>query len=406
MAAGDELRTWQRGAQTALIGLAFQGFLLIATGVLSVYAGNTALNLLPWYVAGGMAAWLILLLVYNQHKAERIVALEAQQLAGNRPEGSAFDMQIDERESVRKRIDLLHRFGLGGVSLLLVVFLGALGGLWLRAAIGQLSEDTQGGHSRALFDTLFREGLVLGTSPSPIVVWVVLGALAFITFIFARYVSGMTKVPAWSMLRAGASYLMGVAVVMAALAVATFWFQFFENPKPLGYMAFVVPSVLLWLAFETLASWILNFYRPRRQGELPRPAFDSRLFGFLTNPQSLGKIISEGLNYQFGIEISRSWFLQLVGKAIAPLVLFGAIAVVLMSSMVIIRPHEGGLVLRFGQLHGEPLQPGLHFKLPWPIDTVRVYDVHRIREIAVGSIKTKRRKANSVVAAGIFTQVF
>lgn len=392
MAIGDELRTWQRGFQTALIGLIFQGFLLVATGLLSVYAGNLGLNLLVWYVAVGLPAWLILMLIYSQHKAEKQTALEAQQLSSRKAEGSAFDLQMDELESARKRVESIQKYGLGIISLVMAFALAALGGIWLRWAMQRYAEEARDGFSRQLFEQTFRSTGPFG-AVNPNVIWIALALLAFVTFIFARYVAGMTRVSHWSMLRAGASYLMGHAVVMALFAITVFWLQFFENSQPLGYMSIVLPIILLVLALETLLNYVLGFYRPRKKDELPRPAFDSRLFSVLTNPQSLGAIIGEAINYQFGVEITRSWFLRLLAKAIAPLVVLGVLSIMLMTSVVIIRPHQGAVILRFGEIQGEPVSSGLHFKLPWPIETIRVYDMHRIREIPdVGSIEVKKNE--------------
>ncbi len=44
---------------------------------------------------------------------------------------------------------------------------------------------------------------------------------------------------------------------------------------------------------------------------------------------------------------------------------------------------EEGVVLRFGKLH-ETTQPGLHWKLPWPIDTVYKVPVQRIQTLEFG----------------------
>jgi regulator of protease activity HflC (stomatin/prohibitin superfamily) len=42
---------------------------------------------------------------------------------------------------------------------------------------------------------------------------------------------------------------------------------------------------------------------------------------------------------------------------------------------VVVQPHQRGMILRFGRVVNEDAGPGLHFKLPWPIDrlTVPVY---------------------------------
>ncbi len=40
---------------------------------------------------------------------------------------------------------------------------------------------------------------------------------------------------------------------------------------------------------------------------------------------------------------------------------------------------------RFGQFRGDRLEPGLHFKWPWPIERVRIVDTGRIRQVMLGT---------------------
>ena len=54
------------------------------------------------------------------------------------------------------------------------------------------------------------------------------------------------------------------------------------------------------------------------------------------------------------------------------------------SCLVMINPHEEGVVIRFGMIGEEVLEPGLHLKLPWPISRVERYDVGRVRTVRAG----------------------
>lgn len=76
------------------------------------------------------------------------------------------------------------------------------------------------------------------------------------------------------------------------------------------------------------------------------------------------------------------------------LVWFGPIVVILlflgMTMVYSIDASDEGVVLRFGKTHPDsPMGPGLHFKLPWPIDHVYKVPVQRIQILEFG-FETKK----------------
>ena len=127
-------------------------------------------------------------------------------------------------------------------------------------------------------------------------------------------------------------------------------------------------------------------------GEIPRPAFDSRVLGLLTAPESLGRVVAETISYQFGVEVSRSWLYQLLGKAVTPLTLLGIGVLLALSCITVVGPDERGIPLRWGQMAGDPLAPGIHLKWPWPIETTELHPVGRVQEILISSDLTGKSK--------------
>ena len=106
----------------------------------------------------------------------------------------------------------------------------------------------------------------------------------------------------------------------------------------MGTLSVVYPAIMFLVGLEILVTFMLGAYRPRKKGEVGRPAFDSRVLGMLTSPKSLGSIISETVNYQFGFEITSSWFYKDLSKLLMPLVLLGVAVVWLcMTLFYIIR---------------------------------------------------------------------
>jgi len=125
-------------------------------------------------------------------------------------------------------------------------------------------------------------------------------------------------------------------------------------------------------------------------GEIPRPAFDSRVLGLLTAPESLGSVLADLISYQFGVEVSGSWLYRLLGSAITPLTLFGGGVLLALSCLTIVGPDERGVRLRGGEMAGDPLPPGLHVKWPWPTETVEMHPVGQVQQLVVTSDLTGR----------------
>ena len=162
-----------------------------------------------------------------------------------------------------------------------------------------------------------------------------------------------------------------------------------------GIMRAIVWGVAVFMvvvAAETLLNFLLNLYRPRRAGETPRPASDSRLLSLLAAPDSIVRSINEAVNYQFGFDITSSWGYQLLLRNFVKLVAILVLVVIGLTTLVIVEPQEQGLRLRFGAPVGEVYQGAPMVKLPWPIDTAMVEDVNRVRELPIGKPSDMRKQ--------------
>ena len=373
MSQMQDQQTYKRAANAALIGLIVQLGLSIGVALLGVYAQSVAIHAATWYFFGGLPIWACLLVLYHQHRLERIEALEAEQLArADARTAAIFDEAGQQLQLARQRLERMHKFGLPIVSTIVAAYLLIVGLVLLSANWALV-----GGEQPA--------ATVIGNPYTNAgVLALLLAVLGFVAFLVSRYVSGMTQVKEWMLLRGGASYLMGNFVV-ALLLVAGAAFAVFHNYSVMAVMAAAVPVLMVVLGVEMLIGFLLSIYRPRRPGEIMRPAFDSRVLGWLTRPESLGKIVSETLNYQFGFEISRSWFYQLLARAFTPLVVVGVLVLLGLSSLVIVPPHQQAVLTTFGG-NMRIAEPGAHFKWPWPIGQAEMYDAYRVHELPVGSL--------------------
>ncbi|MCC7147388.1 MAG: protease modulator HflK [Phycisphaeraceae bacterium] len=393
MTGPQNQQTYQRAVVAALIGLLIQVGLLLASALVGLWSQSPAVYAVVWHILGGLPIWVVLLLIYQQHRLERAETLEAEQLAGTDVQGAAiFQEAADELGLARRRLERLYGWGLNLVSLLLAIYLLAIGG-WLgyhhyglleaqakTVAAAAVGVGAQVGPALTAANL---SAIAVGPRAGAVGLGVFAVAGAFIAFASARYIAGMTRIKEWRLLRGGASYLMGQALLLAMLLVSAA-LGYFGNMVLVGALALVIPAIMILVGLEILLFLLLSAYRPRLPDEVPQPAFESRLLGWLTSPESLAKIINDTINYQFGFEVSRSWFYRLLGRAVTPL-LFIAVAVLLfMSSIVIVEPDQRAVITRFGALVDQ-VGPGRHWKWPWPIGAAQKFPVDQIKQITVGT---------------------
>lgn len=366
----EDHRIYQRGAATALVGFFIQLALVIALFILGQATTTSALTLAGFYALGGLPLWIFLWVVFNQHKLERLESLEAEELAARHgTDSSMFEVSADDLSIARRRLRWLYKWIMPLVTLVTATYLIVFGALLLTGAIGSI----------VLFTTSVPDSALLLTAACI--------GIAVIGFLFSRYIAGMSRVPAWAMLRGGAAYLIGGALIVFLIGIGLAAASQ-EYTDVLGWAATLAPVLMILLGIEFILNFILEVYRPRKAGELPRPAFESRLLGMLVATQGIGKTINEFVNFQFGFEITRSWFWQLLSKAFLWLVAFACLVLALASTIVVVEPNQRALVTTFGQLaqgDSPALEPGFHLKAPWPISSARYYDVESVRAMRIGS---------------------
>ena len=375
--------TYQLATRVSLAGLILQFILAVTVLVFGIAGGDQVMRAVGEYMLLGLPVWATLLLLFHQHKLERIEAIEASELIERSGgTGSIFELGEDDLNVAARRLRWMHRILVPIVSLALAGGFIALGlfrynFFQLRLNPPALEGDAAAAELQLLSPTLAGWGLA------------VTAAIAVIGFIFSRYVSGMSREPAWANLRAAAATMVGASIANAALAIGLGLLKF-GNPGMMRGLAWVLPILILILGLEIAVNFILNIYRPRRPGEIPRPAFDSRILSLFAAPDSVIKSISDAINYQFGFEVTSSWAYRLFSRQVLPLVLFCVGLLLVLNCVAIVAPYERAVVTRFGQLvrideSGQPMvfTSGLVWRLPW--ERVERYPVYRIHEFAVGT---------------------
>ena len=76
---------YQRATRVAWTGLMLQvaiGVVMLAFSLVAGEAGDTAIRFGAVYVLAGAVAWVTLIVIFHQHKLERLEALERDELTG------------------------------------------------------------------------------------------------------------------------------------------------------------------------------------------------------------------------------------------------------------------------------------------------------------------------------------
>ena len=210
---------------------------------------------------------------------------------------------------------------------------------------------------------------------------------ALILFLLGKYSSGLSRLDGQRLLRPGAGYLI-LGACICFLVAGTEAAAFFGFPKVDLFVAYGLCVVLGLTAVETLIGLVLEIYRPRVKGQAARLLYESRLIGLLGQPGGLITTAAQALDYQFGFKVSETWVFKFLKEAMLLIILLQLGALFLSTMFVIIEPNEQGLLERFGRPAGAHavLEPGFHFKWPWPIDIVYRYQTRQIQSFIVGEV--------------------
>jgi regulator of protease activity HflC (stomatin/prohibitin superfamily) len=208
---------------------------------------------------------------------------------------------------------------------------------------------------------------------------------ALLLFLVGRFSATFARLENQRLLRPSSSYLLLNAILCAVVGGGMIGAQA-GFPKTDLYVAHALCLLLGLIAVETLATLVLEVYRPRVKGKIERPLYDSRLVGLLGQPEGLITTAAQAIDYQFGFKVSETWFYRFFERALFWLVPLQLFLLVLSTGFVIIEPGEQALLERFGRpVEGRPvLGPGAHLKWPWPVDRIYRFRTEQIQSFEVG----------------------
>ena len=346
-----DFQTFRNAAAVSRRGIYLQVFLTAVTIVYAVKANEPAAMTGAIFMGVGAAAWLVLAIVFDQHRRERVEAMELEALAAGPTAGTSVFEQQDDFRPAAKRLAGLYRFLFPISSVLIaLVLIGA----------GVFRYFKAGPVPAAIPPALFPGwGLGLGIG---------IGALGFVV---ARYAAGLAKQPVWVNLKAGAAFTVGTSLLWLSIALAHL-IDYIGPDVMVRWLPRATAIFLVCIGVEMIVQFLLALYRPRRAGEMPRAAFESRLLGFAAAPDRIAQSISDAVNYQLGFDVTGGWAYRLLSRSLAPLALVGAMVIWLLTAVVVVQPHQRAMILRFGTPVRTNVGPGPHLKWMWPIETTYV----------------------------------
>jgi regulator of protease activity HflC (stomatin/prohibitin superfamily) len=353
---------------TKKIGLINWVVLLLATGGLLLVTGyvDTAAGVLGTLLAG--FGLLVALLSYFQMsliERENFERLELEELSKSRGSESLFAGAGADTFPAKRSREQFERYFVPVLTILLFLLQGAaVYWPWKKVESMPPIIASRGTLAMAL-----------------------LGMLGLILFLLGKYSSGLVRLQGQKLLRPGAAYLLlsAYACFLITVDIAVVLAGF---PRTDIFVAKFMCVVIGLIAVETLLGLILEIYRVRVQGGESRLLYESRLVGLLGQPEAIITTAAHALDYQFGFKISESWFYRFLEKALGWLILAQLGIFVLSTCFVVVQPGDQALLERFGRPLGQNgvIGPGLHLKLPWPVDRTTVYHTEQIQRFIVGAV--------------------
>jgi regulator of protease activity HflC (stomatin/prohibitin superfamily) len=362
--------TQKRGKNVAIVGALVQLALAFAMLVIWMTGDSAAAQTAAAMMGGGVLLWLMTALLFYCGQLARAEATEIEELSRAPAASTMFEHSSDRPFAAR--LAWVQKWLVPAFTVVWVLYLAGVGVTLLIGLVG---------NAGALGHTVIRGEATGAVFSLPVI---------FVALLLGLYATSMAKDSSWRLLRSPGSYLLVSDIVVVAAAVSLLA-SFLHNNKVDAIVAYIAPAMMVVLGFEVFVNLVMDLFRPRAEGEEYRPPYESRLAMLIADPGRVGHSIAETLNYQFGFEVSKTWFYKLAARAFIPLVLFGAAALVLMSCVVIVDQGEQYVVIHMGKaIHmGETgpnrtMEPGIHFKLPWPLETAQRFDTGTVRELLLG----------------------
>ena len=339
------------------------------------FSGSSAVGVVGWLYLGSLPIWLVLIIQFRQKRLAEQESFEAQEYRRLNKEGravSVFDNEIDSELLIQqRRLEWIEKWLLPTCAIIVSAYLITIG-IWQWSIVKEVKLSLAG-------DMSLKTGMDLGKTI------VTLAGMGIISFLLSCYTVGMSRQDVWRPLRSGGIYMFAgtISSLIVAGALAGTAFSYY---KPLIIIGKVLVGFILLLGIEMALLVTLDIFRPRIKGQYQQTSFESRLLGIFGGSGSFFRTASHALDYQFGFKVSETWFYRLLEKYIAMLLIIDLAILYLATSFCIVPTGSKGVCERWGAPMNldEPWSAGMHFKLPYPIEQVRIFPVSETKIVDVG----------------------
>ena len=362
----------KRPEHIALVSLILSVLFFGIAFFLGRWSGIFAISAVGWFLLSVALIWFVLCIQFHQRSLAEQEKLDMSLLAKDEKASTIFQAKTERTalfSVAQRRLEIIEKWFIPIFSALIAIYQIVIGLFLLNTLRAAEVEDLR----------------------QPLLCAIFMAAIAFISFLLSRYATGMSAQMQWKPLKAGGSSMLGAALLCFALAIVLALVHLFSFDFLLEIISIVILVILVVLGAETALNLVMDIYRPRLKGQYSRSAFDSRLLGVINEPGGILRSAADAIDYQFGFQVSQTWFYKLLEQAIVPLILFGAVTLYLLSCIVVVGPDEEAIIEYFGNPVNDVndirhVGPGLTFKLPWPVEIAYKYPTKRISEIGIGYV--------------------
>jgi membrane protease subunit HflK len=367
-------QTDKRGEAVAWMGLGLTLLTVLGLGLLAIWSDARSVWSVALLALGGLGIWGLSLIQLHQKRLLAEERLELAELERGRREMLGGAQTIFDEEAV----DQMEKLAMGRRLRSIEQFLTPTGALltalyWIAAGIAVLPWIRPLPFLAELDNApMLHETTVL----------FVAGAVAFVFFMVSRYALGMSRLAAWTLLRAGGNAAFGVSAASLATALAVL-FVISGLAWVEAWIAWGIGFLMIVLGAENIINFIFDFYRPRTRGVAQRAFYESRILGMFSEPGGILRSMANAVDYQFGFKVSETWFYRLLGRIILPLTILEVIVLFALTCVTVVPPGHKAVIEHLGR-STRVAPAGIHLTWCWPIDRATLIPVELVRKREIG----------------------
>jgi len=149
--------------------------------------------------------------------------------------------------------------------------------------------------------------------------------------------------------------------------------------------------LLIWVAViaaEYLTRMIGGVFVPPQAAFPVAPPVQSLLRQSLFAASNPLHGASDAAERWLGVSLRSNWAITFIKRSVLPLAALLALLAWGLTSLTIVETHQMGVREHLGRVAGEPLKPGLHVSLPWPLGRIRAFPVKTVQQLPIGFVES------------------